>query len=97
MIADAAANLVYVINETDSDLLAISTTSGTVTAHHRFAYSLEDAELFLPADGSNLYLALPSSRKLYTLTLGTLAQTNVVDLDVTIDQLRKDAAASRFK
>jgi len=84
MIANPAANLVYVINETDGDLLAISTQSGSVVAHKRLSYSPQGAQLFLLPDASALYLSVPSNRKLYTLSPADLSEIAVTNLEVEI-------------
>ncbi|MCB1062566.1 MAG: hypothetical protein KDN20_06565 [Verrucomicrobiae bacterium] len=85
MIAHPQMNLVYVINETDGDLLAIDTETGTVSAHHRFEYFSEGSRLFIPHDGSAVWVSLPESQLLQRLHPTNLTTIENIDLEVRVE------------
>lgn len=81
MLQNPVLNKVYVINRTDSDLIALDTDSGFVSANRRFEYRLNDAHLFVTSDGSKVYVSVPDARRIFELNSITLAVQNEVILE----------------
>lgn len=89
VLADPSLNRVYLINQTDSDLVVIDTDptvdpaspTSVVAAVKRFEYQLAASTLFIPSASSDLFVFIPLARKLFRLDRHTLDEISVTDLE----------------
>jgi subtilisin family serine protease/sugar lactone lactonase YvrE len=98
MIADPGRNRVYLLNKTDSRVLAIDTDNGQVAAFAGLdgsaeifptpeTASLASGHLAISLDGSRLYVALTAAKKIQVFSLPDLSPLNVLPTDFAPESL----------
>ena len=81
MLSDPTRDLAYVIDNTDLQLLAINTDTGTVSKSVKLASAPGTGHLALSADGSHLYIALTAAQQIQVVSLPNLQQSDIINLN----------------
>jgi hypothetical protein len=81
LLSDPTRDLAYVVDITDQRLLAINTDTGTVAKALRLPSSPGTGHLALSADGSHLYIPLPSAQQIEAVSLPNLEQSDIINLN----------------
>lgn len=84
MRADPTANLVYIVNETSDQILALDTETGTVVETVDVPDAVRNGKIEFSIDGSVLYLSTPFSQRLHSYSTQTLSHIASVSLSLPV-------------
>ena len=84
MRADPNANLVYIVNETSDQILALDTETGTVVRTVEVPDAARNGKIEFSIDGTVLYLSSPFSQRLHSYSTQTLNHIESISLSLPV-------------